>query len=290
MTFYDLVVAPFADFGFMRRALIACLALAFSAGPIGTLLLLRRMSLVGDTLSHAVMPGAAAGFLVAGLSLPAMGIGGFIAGVTVALLSGIVSRSTILKEDASFAGFYLIALALGVVLVSLKGTSVDLMHLLFGTILAIDNQTLIIIASISGASLAVIAVIWRALVLDSLDPSFLRAIGMHGGLWHSLFMVLMVLNLVAGFQALGTLMAIGLMMLPAAAARFWTRDAGAMALLAAAIGAVSSFFGLMISFHVDLPSGPAIILSAGAIHVVSLIIGPNGSILAAKAKRRHLTG
>jgi zinc/manganese transport system permease protein len=254
------------------------------------LLLLRRMSLVGDTLSHAVMPGAAAGFLFAGLSLPAMGFGGFLAGVTVALLSGFVARNTVLKEDASFAGFYLIALALGVVLVSLRGSSVDLMHLLFGTILAIDDNALILVASIATFSVAVLALIWRALILDSLDPAFLRALGGHGGLWHGIFMLLMVLNLVAGFQALGTLMSVGLMMLPAAAARFWTRDAGSMALLAAGIACVASVIGLLISFHTDLPSGPTIILIAGAIHIGSLTLGSNGSFRAERGRHQHLAG
>src|SRR6201996_1326624 len=119
----------------MRRALVACLALSIGSGPIGVLLMLRRMSLVGDAMSHAILPGAAVGFLVSGLSLPAMGLGGMVAGLAVALLSGFVSRTTVLKEDASFASFYLASLAAGVLLVSLRGSSVDLLHVLFGTIL-----------------------------------------------------------------------------------------------------------------------------------------------------------
>jgi zinc/manganese transport system permease protein len=287
MSLYEWVGAPFIDYGFMRRALLACLVLCLSAGPIGTLLLLRRMSLVGDTLSHAIMPGVAAGFLIAGLSLPAMSLGGFLGGVIVAVLSGLVSRITILKEDASFAGFYLIALALGVVLVSLHGSSVDLVHILFGTLLSIDGPTLVMVTAVSTISLVILAVIWRALIVDSLDPSFLRALGGKGGLWHGIFTVLMVANLVAGFQALGTLMSIGLMMLPAAAARFWTRDAGSMALTATCIGAASSLIGLLISYHVDLPAGPMIILTAGLIHIVSLATGTNGSLRAEYGKGRH---
>src|ERR1700676_3078972 len=100
MTLYNLLIDPFVEFGFMRRALIACLALSIGSGPIGVFLLLRRMSLIGDAMSHAVLPGAAIGFLIAGLSLPAMGLGGIIAGLSVALLSGLVSRTTDLREDA----------------------------------------------------------------------------------------------------------------------------------------------------------------------------------------------
>ena len=118
MTISDLVLGPFAEFGFMRRALVGCFGLALGCGPIGTFLVIRRMSLMGDALSHAVLPGAALGFILGGLSLPAMSLGGVGAGLTVALLSGLVTRITPLREDASFAAFYLISLALGVLLVS----------------------------------------------------------------------------------------------------------------------------------------------------------------------------
>src|SRR5437773_2784734 len=120
----------------MRRALAGCLALALGCGPIGTILVIRRMSLMGDALSHAVLPGAALGFIIAGLSLPAMSLGGLAAGLVVALSSGVVTRFTPLREDASFAAFYLISLAFGVLLVSAHGSNVDLLHLLFGSILA----------------------------------------------------------------------------------------------------------------------------------------------------------
>lgn len=123
MTIYSIFIGPFVEYGFMRRALVASIALGLGSGPIGVLLMLRRMSLVGDAMSHAVLPGAAIGFLIAGgLSLPAMGLGGLIAGLSVAVLSGIVSRTTALKEDASFASFYLASLALGVLIVSLRGS------------------------------------------------------------------------------------------------------------------------------------------------------------------------
>jgi zinc/manganese transport system permease protein len=110
---YALLIEPLTAYAFMRRALVACLALALGSGPIGVFLVLRRMALMGDAMSHAVLPGAAIGFIVAGLSLGAMSIGGLIAGLAVALLAGITSRTTVLKEDASLAGFYLASLALG---------------------------------------------------------------------------------------------------------------------------------------------------------------------------------
>ena len=288
MNLYDVAFAPFAEFGFMRRALVACLALALGCGPIGTILVVRRMSLMGDALSHAVLPGAALGFIVAGVSLPAMSLGGVAAGLVVALLSGLVTRLTPLREDASFAGFYLISLALGVLLVSIHGSNVDLLRLLFGSILAVDDAALILIGGIATASLLLLAVIYRPLVVECFDPGFLRAVGGGGGLVHTLFLTLVVFNLVAGFQALGTLMAVGLMMLPAAAARFWVRELWALSAASSALALGSGFLGLLLSYHLDLPSGPAIVLVAGLGYLASVAFGPRDSLRALYVQRAHL--
>jgi zinc/manganese transport system permease protein len=285
---HDLLIQPFLEFAFMRRALVACLALGLGCGPVGVLLVLRRMSLVGDAMSHAVLPGAAIGFVYAGLSLPVMSLGGFLAGVTVALLSGAVARITPLREDASFAAFYLISLGLGVMIVSTSGSNVDLMHVLFGSVLAVDDAALLLVASITTLTLMTLAVIYRPLVIESFDPGFLRALGGGGGIYHMIFMLLMVLNLVAGFQALGTLMSVGLMMLPAAAARFWARELWSMALVAALIGVVSGVAGLLLSYHLNLPSGPAIVLTCGAVYLLSVAVGPRESLLRRFVPARHL--
>jgi zinc/manganese transport system permease protein len=285
---HDLLIQPFLEFAFMRRALVACLALGLGCGPVGVLLMLRRMSLIGDAMSHAVLPGAAVGFIYAGLSLPAMSLGGFVAGIAVALLAGVVTRVTPLREDASFAAFYLISLALGVTIVSTHGSNVDLMHVLFGSVLAVDDHALLLVAGISTLTLATLAVIYRPLVIESFDPGFLRALGGGGGIYHMIFVVLMVLNLVAGFQALGTLMAVGLMMLPAAAARFWARELWSLAVVAAGLGIVSGVLGLLLSYHANLPSGPAIVLTCGAGYLLSMAVGPRDSLWRRFAPARHL--
>ncbi|AYC20528.1 Manganese transport system membrane protein MntB [Dickeya dianthicola] len=280
MTLISLLTEPFSDFGFMRRALVGCLALTLSAAPLGCFLLLRRMSLIGDALSHAVLPGVAAGYLISGMSLVAMGVGGFIAGLAVAMLSGVVSRHTELKEDASFAGFYLGSLALGVTLVSLRGSSVDLLHVLFGSILAVDANALITIGVISSCSVLVLALIYRALVIESFDVTFLKIVSRRSrALIHGLFLSLVVLNLVAGFQLLGTLMAVGMMMLPAACARFWTQRLPVMLLTAVGIGACASLVGLTWSYYADLPAGPAVILTTTLLFCFSVLFGSNGGML-----------
>jgi zinc/manganese transport system permease protein len=288
MTPDDVFIAPFVEFDFMRRALVGTVVLAFGAAPVGVFLMLRRMSLVGDAMAHAILPGAALGFLTAGLNVFAMTAGGIVAGIVVAVLTGIVARATDLKEDASLAAFYLVSLALGVTIVSVKGTNIDLLHVLFGTVLALDNPTLILIGLITSVTLAVFALIYRPLVLECVDPGFLRSVSRSGGPAHIAFLALVVLNLVAGFHALGTLLAVGLMMLPAIIARFWTRDVTLMLVIAVASAIVSGVIGLLVSFHASVPSGPAIILTAGVLCVASGLFGRVGGVVWNAFPGRHL--
>jgi zinc/manganese transport system permease protein len=286
---YDSLIAPFVEFGFMQRALMGSLMLSIGACPVGVFLMLRRMSLTGDAMAHAILPGAAAGFLLYGLQIVPMTIGGLIAGAVVALGAGAVSRFTIQKEDASMAAFYLISLAAGVLIVSLRGSSVDLMHVLFGTVLALNDDALTLIALISGVTLLTLAIFWRALVAECLDPLFLRSVSRLGTPVHFVFLGLVVLNLVGGFQALGTLLSVGLMMLPAAAARFWTSRVEPMCVLAVLIGFASCVAGLLLSYHAALPSGPAIILSAGVVYLGSIVFGTRGVFNTRIRHHRHRT-
>lgn len=287
MNAYEFLVGPFVQYAFMTRALVGAMIIAVSAGPVGVFLMLRRMSLSGDAMAHAILPGAGVGFLVAGLQVLPMTIGGFAAGLIVAVLAGLVSRLTIQREDTSLAAFYLISLALGVMLVSLRGSNVDLMHVLFGTVLALNNDALLMIGSVATISLVSLALIWRPLFAECLDPNFLRSVSGAGQPVHLIFLALVVLNLVGGFQALGTLLAVGLMMLPAAAARFWVRSLEALCVVAVSIGLVSSYLGLLVSYHWSIPSGPAIILVAGAIYVGSLFAGARGVIRTRMTSPRH---
>lgn len=284
---WDAVFQPFADFGFMRRALLGCIAISVGATPVGVFLMLRRMSLTGDAMAHAILPGAAVGYLVSGLSLGAMTVGGLIAGMAVALLSGFVTRVTALREDASLAAFYLISLALGVLIVSTRGSNVDLMHVLFGTVLALDDAALILLCVFASLSVLVLALLFRPLVLECADPQFLRSVSGLSAVTHFTFLALVVMNLVGGFHALGTLMAVGIMILPAAAARFWAAGIGGLVLIAIIIAIASSLTGLLLSYHYSLPSGPAIILVAGIAYGVSLVFGPVGGLIAQALPRRH---
>jgi zinc/manganese transport system permease protein len=284
----ELLYSPFAEFDFMRRALVGVIAIALGGGPIGVFLMLRRMSLTGDVMAHAILPGAAIGYLFAGLSLPAMTVGGLFAGVIVAVAAGLISRFTALKEDASLAAFYLLSLALGVTIVSLRGSNVDLLHVLFGTVLALDDSTLLLLAGISTVTVLALAVLYRPLVVECVDPTFLRSVSRAGTPTHLIFLGLVVLNLVGGFHALGTLLAVGLMMLPAAASRFWSSDITMMMILSVLIGIASGFGGLLLSFHAELPAGPAVILTAGAVYGASVAFGREGGLLWLAWPGKHL--
>ena len=281
------LISPFIEFGFMRRALAGCLALSLGATPIGVFLMLRRMSLAGDAISHAILPGAAIGYLVAGLSLSAMTIGGLIAGITVALLAGGVARSSVIKEDTSLATFYLISLSAGVLIISMRGSNVDLLHVLFGSVLALDDAAMFLLATFSSLSIIAIAVGLRLIVLECCDPAYLSRISRLGTLTHFGFMVLVVLNLIGGFHALGTLMAVGIMILPSAAARFWVGNIVPLILVAVLIAFIGSLTGLLLSYYISLPAGPAIVLSLGVFYILSMAAGPLGPLISRLRPRWH---
>jgi zinc/manganese transport system permease protein len=285
---YDILIGPFLEFAFMRRALVGSVALALSGPLLGLFLVLRRMSLTGDAVAHAILPGAAIGYLASGLSLGAMTIGGLVAGLLVAIGSGIAARATILREDATLAAFYLVSLALGVTLVSWRSSSIDLLHVLFGSVLALDDATLLFLVAVASVTIAAFALLYRALVIETVDPLFLASVSRAGGLTQSLFLALVVLNLVAGFHALGTLLAVGIMMLPAASARLVSKDMTAMIGVAALIGILASYAGLVVSFETALPSGPLIILVAGLFYLVALVFGPAGGLIRLLKPKHHL--
>lgn len=284
---FELLVAPFTEFSFMQRALVGCLAISISAAPIGVFLMLRRMSLTGDVMAHAILPGAAVGFMVAGLSIGAMTIGGIVAGCAVALLSGLVSRLTEVGEDSSMAAFYLISLALGVLIISLNGSQVDLLHVLFGSALALNNDALILLGGISTVTLISLAILYRPLVMECMDSAFLRSVS-DLSLWaHMGFLVLVVLNLVGGFNALGTLMSVGMMILPPAIARYWVSRLDALISVSIMVSMASCVLGLLASYHAAWPTSSAIILTMGTAYIVSLIAGTKGSLVKKLVAKQH---
>ena len=179
-------------------------------------------------------------------------------------------------------------------LISRQGSQLDLLHILFGSALGVDAPGLLLVAGVASVSLLALAALYRGLVLESFDPVFLAASAQgrwssRGWVWQQSFLMLVVINLVAGFQTLGTLMAVGLMMLPAVSARLWHDNLGAQLINASAQAACASVAGLLLSYHLDTPSGPTIIGCAGVLHLVSLLLAPAGWLPQVR-KRPHRVG
>lgn len=282
-TFID----PFVMLPFLKRALVASVMIAVSSGLVGVFLLLNRMSLVGDALSHGVLPGIAIAFLFFGFNIYAMSFGGVIAGVLIAILASMISHYTNLKEDASFAGLYLFSLAIGVVLIMEIGSQADLLHILFGSVLAVDEASLYLVWGVLVITLLLLSIIYRPLLLYIIDPLYLALKTKKGLLFYGLFLFLVVLNLVASFQVLGTLMTVGMMMIPAICARLWSNRMESVLLIAITLGVVGAYFGLVASVHYDIASGPMIIVVLAVFYLLSLIFGFEGGILRRKGVKRH---
>jgi zinc/manganese transport system permease protein len=274
----------------VRSAVAGGLALAFGGAPLGVLLIARRVSLIGDALSHALLPGIAIAYLMVGNDPAALTAGALIAALVVAGLSTLLARTRALPEDASLAVFYLTALALGVAVIGRYADAEAIHALLFGTPGALDRGGLLLAAGAATATLVSLALFVRGFVAETADPTFMRAAGVRGGWLHLLLMALVALNLVAGFRAFGALMTVGQMIIPAAAARFWGRSYGVQAGLAVAMSGAACIAGVLIAETFTLEAGAMMTLVAAALFVVSAIAGTHNGLLRNLPGRGHLEG
>ncbi len=274
----------------LTNAIIACILLSISYGPLGTMLVIRRMSMMGDALSHAILPGVVIAFSITGFSVMSMSIGGVIAGITIVLLTTLTTRLTHVKEDANFTALFLIALALGTFIALAKGTDDEILHLLFGNMEGIGTESVIMIAIVSVVTVIGLLFIYKPLILDSFDPVFFKLVNGGGFVYHFLFLTFVVFNLVAGFQNLGTLMTLGLMMLPAISARFWAQKLWKLVVLSSILAIFSSLAGLFLADLMATPPGPSIVLVSGAIYIISVLFGTVGGIITPRLYHSHLRG
>ncbi|GLW60328.1 iron ABC transporter [Hydrogenophilus thermoluteolus] len=261
----------------LRQAWLALAVAALAAAPCGVLLVTRRMSLMGDAMSHAILPGVATGYLLAGFSLPAITVGGLVAGVAVAWAAGWASRNTALFEDATLAGFQLSALALGILLITAQGNPTDVMHLLFGSVLALDRATLGFIVGTAAVTLLTLVVCRRAIAFEWFDSETLRRLDPRASArTYYLTLAVIVAMMVAVFQALGALLGLTLLMLPALTARLWANRLLPTFVTAASIGAAGSTIGLCAALAGDWPPGPAVAATLSLGYLVSLFFAPYG--------------
>ena len=265
------------SYAFMRRAFVATTVLSVSVAPVGAFLVLRRLSLAGEAMAHAITPGVVIGFVTTGLSVMSLLIGGLAAGIGVAVFAALLARKTILRSDASLASLYLIALATGIFILSASGSAVPLKSFLFGSILGIDDASMILIVGVATFTLIAFAFLLRPLIVSTCDPVFFESQSHRPWLIEMAFMLLLVLNLLAAFKTLGTLMAVGLMILPATAARYWANTITGQLTLGFLFSLASCWIGLTLSYvFSETPSGPAIVLVAGCFFAVSAVFAPLG--------------
>lgn len=289
MSVGELFLDPFRH-DFMQRALIVSALLGLTGGLLGPLLVLRRMALMGDALSHSLLPGIALAWVYFGPSPGALFVGALLAGLLTALGGAAVSRLTVVKEDAAFGALFLVFFAGGIALFSGLPTRLPLNHFLFGNILGVSANDLRLVVFVSGATLAALFLFRRPLLLESFDPSFHRATGGSCRLTHFGFLTLVVLNLVAGLQTMGVVLVLGLFLLPAVVARLWCERLGPLLALSVGLAITASAGGIVVSYHFGLPSGPAIVLCLGGALVLSLVCAPAVGLLARAWARLRPSG
>jgi zinc/manganese transport system permease protein len=285
----DFLLEPFRH-DFMRRALAAAALLGLGGGLLGPFLVLRRMALMGDALSHSLLPGIALAWLLFGPTPAALFAGALLVGLLTALGGAAVSRLTVVKEDAAFGALFLLFFAAGIALAVRLPTRVHLSHFLLGNLLGVSSADLALVASVVASTALALLLLLRPLLLESFDPVFHRATGGPGRLVHAAFLGLVVLNLVAGLQTMGVVLVLGLFLLPAVAARLWCENLGPLLALSSAFAVIGAPAGLLLSYHVGLPSGPAIVLALGAILLLSLLAAPGPGMLPRALARLRSVG
>ena len=280
------LLEPFA-YTFMQRALLSCALIGFTNGFLGTFVILRKQALQADALSHSLLPGLAVAAMLVGLSPGGLLLGGLLAALFVALGGQLLSRNSRLKDETAVASLYIIAFAIGIVLIRFARVKVDLTHFLFGNILGVANGDLWIAYGTAVLTLATLILLQRPLLLTLFDVAVAHASGIRVRVLESVLLILTVLSLVASLQAVGVLLSLGLLILPAATAYLLTDSFSRMLWGGAFLGLFSAMGGLLISFHANISSGPCIVLLLALFFSAAFLFAPRHGILQGLLRRRH---
>lgn len=281
------IIEPF-HYEFMQRALLGCILIGFTNGFLSAFIVLRRMALLADALSHSLLPGLALGAIFFGLAPMGLFAGAISAAALVALGGQLLSRSSRLKDDTAIAALYTVAFALGILLLSYSKARVDLHHFLFGNILGLTNLDLWISYGITVVTLLTLIGWQRSLLLTLFDVTVAKSQGVPVTRLLYLLMILMVLAMISSLQAVGVVLSLGLLVLPGATIYLWCDSFDAMAWGGGLLGMIGSCIGLLISYWTNIGSGPAIVLVLGLFMLLSYLFSPRYGIISRFLKPKHL--
>lgn len=272
----SLFIEEVIQYGFFQKALLTGVVVGIVCGVIGCFIVLRGLALMGDAISHAILPGVAISYML-GINFF---VGAAIVGLLAALGIGFINRNSIVKNDAAIGIVFSLFFAVGVLLIAKAKTAIDLTQILFGNVLTVSDTDRTMTLIIGGLVLLLIFVFYKELVLTSFDPVMAEASGMKVGLIHYLLMLMLTLVTVVSLQTVGVILVVSLLITPASTAYLLTHRMSTMIFLSAAIGAISAIVGLFFSFSFNLSSGPSIVVVATAIFILAFIFAPRRGLIA----------
>lgn len=281
------LLEPF-QYEFMQRALLGCALIGFTNGFIGAFVVLRRLSLMADALSHSLLPGLAVAAIVVGLNPGGLLLGGLLAALFVALGGHLIARSSRLKDETAIASLYILAFGAGIALIKYARVKVSLDHFLFGNILGLADSDLWTAYAVSAVVLLSLICLQRPFLLALFEPSVAKTQGVPVDRLLVLLVILIVLTMVSSLQAIGVLLSLGLMILPAATVYLLSDSYTMMSWGSGALGLAGAVCGLMLSFWTNIPSGPAIVMILGVAFVCACLFSPKYGVLSGRLRGRHL--
>ncbi len=272
---------------FMRRVFVGGALIGFTNGFLGAFVVLRRLALMADSLSHSLLPGLAVGLMLFGLAPAGLFLGALVAALFVALGAQLLARSSRLKEDTALGILYTVAFSLGVVLITFVKVRVSLLHYLFGNILGLSNADLWTVYAISLVVVPLLAALQRPLLVTLFDPTVAITQGIRVNALNLVLMICLVLTMIASLQAVGVILLLGLLIAPAATIYLLCDSYPAMLWGGGLLGMFGSCAGLLLSYWLNLPSGACIVLVLGAIFFAAYLFSPRYGLLRRILRPRH---
>lgn len=263
------------DYGFLRNALTTATIIGIISGVIGCFIILRGLSLMGDAISHAVLPGVAVSYMLGGSYF----VGASVFGIIAAALIGFISDKSKLKNDTAIGIVFSAFFALGIIMISFAESATDLYHILFGNVLAVRASDIKVTVIVGVVVLLFVLLFYKELKISSFDPTMARASGLNTTFIHYALMFLLTLVAVSALQTVGTVLVIAMLITPAATAFMLTNRLSSMIFLSAGFGVASAVIGLFFSYSYNLASGAAIVLTCAAFFIIAFLFAPHKGIL-----------